>query len=171
MALNVEVMRDQDLRGKRVAVIGTGASAVQLIPAIVDEVAHLTVFQRTPIWCLPKPDRALSPRTRTLLDRLPGAKAATRLLSQTYVEATFPLAAHFHSVVPTAKAGEALARKALKEQVEDPEIRRKLTPQYAVGPSMVSQTSTAASSSACFHFAGSLPASPFASASRAWRRK
>ena len=55
----------QDLRGKRVAVIGTGASAVQVIPAIAHEVEHLTVFQRTPIWCLPKYDAPLSPRVRS----------------------------------------------------------------------------------------------------------
>ena len=48
----------QDLAGKRVAVIGTGASAVQVIPSIAPEVEQLTVFQRTPIWCLPKPDGA-----------------------------------------------------------------------------------------------------------------
>jgi cation diffusion facilitator CzcD-associated flavoprotein CzcO len=122
-----------DLRGKRVAVIGTGASAVQLIPEIAPDVAQLTVFQRTPIWCLPKPDGALSPLARGVLGVVPGAKALTRLLSQTYVEATFPIAAHFHGVVPTAKAGEALARKALAQQVRDPEVRDKLTPRYAVG--------------------------------------
>lgn len=124
---------DLDLRGKRVGVIGTGASAVQLVPAIADEVEQLTVFQRTPIWCLPKPDGALPPALRAVLARVPGAQAVSRLVSQTYVEATFPLAAHFHSLVPTAKAGEFLGRKALKDQVHDPVVREKLTPQYAVG--------------------------------------
>jgi cation diffusion facilitator CzcD-associated flavoprotein CzcO len=124
---------DLDLRGKRVGVIGTGASAVQLIPAIAEEVSQLTVFQRTPIWCLPKPDRALPPALRTALARIPGAKKVSRLASQIYVEATFPLAAHFHTVVPTARAGELLARKALKAQVFDPVVREKLTPKYAVG--------------------------------------
>ena len=56
-----------DLAGKRVAIIGTGASAVQVIPAIAPVVEHLTVFQRTPIWCLPKPDRPLSPLVRRIL--------------------------------------------------------------------------------------------------------
>ncbi len=125
--------QDLDLRGKCVGVIGTGASAVQLVPAIAEDVAHLTVFQRTPIWCLPKPDSALSPAVRAVLGRVPGAKAVSRLISQTYVEATFPLAAHFHTVLPTAKAGELLARRALKEQVHDPVVREKLTPKYAVG--------------------------------------
>jgi cation diffusion facilitator CzcD-associated flavoprotein CzcO len=70
---------------------------------------------------------------RAALARVPGAKNLTRLVSQVYVEATFPLAAHFHTVVPTARAGEMLGRKALKDQVHDPEIREKLTPKYAVG--------------------------------------
>ncbi|MFL6160544.1 MAG: flavin-containing monooxygenase [Marmoricola sp.] len=124
---------DLDLRGKRVGVIGTGASAVQLIPAIADEVEHLTVFQRTAIWCLPKPDSAISGAARTVLARVPGAKALTRLASQTYVELTFPLAAHFHNPLHLATSGEKLARKALKEQVKDPVVREKLTPRYAVG--------------------------------------
>ena len=51
----------QDLAGKRVAIIGTGASAVQVIPEIAPIVEHLTVFQRTPIWCFPKMDVPLSP--------------------------------------------------------------------------------------------------------------
>lgn len=124
---------DLELRGKRVGVIGTGASAVQLIPAIAEEVEHLTVFQRTPIWCLPKPDAALSPTTRAILGKVPGAKQLTRLASQTYVELTFPLAAHFHHPLGLATSGEKLARKALKEQVHDPVLRDKLTPRYAVG--------------------------------------
>ena len=53
----------QDLTGKRVAIIGTGASAVQVIPEIAPIVEHLTVFQRTPIWCFPKFDVPL-PRRR-----------------------------------------------------------------------------------------------------------
>lgn len=124
---------DLDLTGKRVGVIGTGASAVQLIPAIAEEVAHLTVFQRTPIWCLPKPDAALSGTTRAILGKVPGAQLLTRLASQTYVELTFPLAAHFHNPLHLATSGEKLARKALREQVTDPVVREKLTPRYAVG--------------------------------------
>jgi len=124
---------DLDLRGKRVGVIGTGASAVQLIPAIAEEVAHLTVFQRTPIWCLPKPDAALSGATRAILGNVPGAQLLTRLASQTYVELTFPLAAHFHNPLQLATSGTKLGLKALRDQVSDPVIREKLTPKYAVG--------------------------------------
>ena len=67
-----------DLRGKRVGVIGTGASAIQVIPAIAPEVARLTVFQRTPIWCLPKLDAPLSRRARWALRWVPGARLAAR---------------------------------------------------------------------------------------------
>ena len=66
----------KDLRGKRVGIIGTGASAVQIIPAIADEVEHLTVFQRTPIWCLPKPDVKLTSPLQWALGRVPGARDA-----------------------------------------------------------------------------------------------
>jgi cation diffusion facilitator CzcD-associated flavoprotein CzcO len=123
----------QDLRGKRVAVIGTGASAIQVIPSIAPEVEHLTVFQRTPIWCLPKSDGELSPAMHRALRWIPGAKTLTRALSQGFVELTFPLPAHFDGVLPLAKRGEAVARKLLRAQVKDPEIRDKLTPRYGLG--------------------------------------
>jgi cation diffusion facilitator CzcD-associated flavoprotein CzcO len=124
---------DQDLRGKRVAVIGTGASAVQIIPAIAPEVEHLTVFQRTPIWCMPKPDRPLSPRFADALERIPGAQRLARALSQAYVELNFPLPAHFHGVVPLAKGAERIALRNLRCQVSDPVVRDKLTPRYGLG--------------------------------------
>jgi len=123
---------EHDLRGKRVGIIGTGASAVQVIPAIAGEVAHLTVFQRTPIWCLPKIDAPMPRSVRWLTQRVPGGDRAARVVSQTFVELTFPLAAHFHRVVPVGKLGERLARSSLK-QVRDPDVREKLTPKYAVG--------------------------------------
>ena len=122
-----------DLTGKRVAIIGTGASAVQIIPTIAPNVAQLTVFQRTPIWCLPKPDAGLPELVRTGLRMVPGSKAAARLASQSYVEVTFPLAAHFHGYLPTAKAGERLGHLHLRRSVRDPEVRTKLTPEYSLG--------------------------------------
>jgi cation diffusion facilitator CzcD-associated flavoprotein CzcO len=124
---------DLDLTGKRVAIIGTGASAVQVIPSIAPIVERLTVFQRTPIWCLPKPDRALSDRERWLLQHVPGARLLTRLLSQLFVELNFPLAAHFYGVVPLADRGEAIGHGFLRKQVHDPEVRQKLTPGYGLG--------------------------------------
>src|SRR3954470_2961219 len=123
---------DQDLTGKRVAIIGTGASAVQVIPEIAPIVEHLTVFQRTPIWCFPKADVPLSSAARRAM-RLPGAKVVQRLLSQAYVELTFPLAAQYFTFNPMAKRAPKLGKAYLRKQVKDPDVRDKLTPRYAVG--------------------------------------
>ncbi|MBU2698183.1 NAD(P)/FAD-dependent oxidoreductase [Pimelobacter sp. 30-1] len=122
-----------DLTGRRVAVIGTGASAVQAIPHIAEQAAHLTVFQRTPIWCLPKPDVPLPGLARAALRAVPGARRATRLASQTFVEATFPVAAHFAGLVPVASVGERIGHAYLRQAVRDPEVRARLTPAYALG--------------------------------------
>lgn len=123
----------QDLRGKRVAVIGTGASAVQLIPSIAPLVERLVVFQRTPIWCLPKPDARLGRPVRWLLKRLPGARSVARIASHAFVEVNFPLPAHFYGVVPIAAAGERVGRGHLRRQVHDPDVRARLTPHYGLG--------------------------------------
>jgi len=123
---------NQDLTGKRVAVIGTGASAVQVIPEIAPIVKHLTVFQRTPIWCFPKFDVRLPAPARWAM-RLPGGKAVQRLASQAFVEATFPIPAHYFTVFPLAKRMEAAGLAYLRRQVRDPVVREKLTPNYAVG--------------------------------------
>ncbi|OBK91319.1 flavin-containing monooxygenase [Mycolicibacter sinensis] len=122
----------QDLTGKRVAVIGTGASAVQVIPEIAPKVSQLTVFQRTPIWCFPKLDLPLPAPVRWAM-RVPGGKALQRLTSQAYVEATFPIAAQYFTVFPLAKRMEAAGRAYLRRQVRDPVVREQLTPRYAVG--------------------------------------
>ncbi len=121
------------LSGRRVGVIGTGASAVQVIPAIAGEVAALNVFQRTPIWCLPKLDAPLGGRYRAALRWTPGARWAMRMASQAYVELTFPIAAHFAGVVALPAQGERIARRHLARQVRDPGVRDRLTPRYRLG--------------------------------------
>ena len=122
----------QDLTGKRVAIIGTGASAVQVIPEIAPIVKHLTVFQRTPIWCFPKYDVPLPAAARWAM-RVPGGKAVQRALSQAYVEITFPLAAQYFTVNPLAKRMNEVGKAYLRKQVDDPVVRDQLTPRYAVG--------------------------------------
>ncbi|BBZ09784.1 monoxygenase [Mycolicibacterium doricum] len=124
---------EEDLVGKRVAVIGTGASAVQVIPEIAKDVRALTVFQRTPIWCLPKLDFPMPPAARTLLKYAPGGQLAARAASQMFVEATFPVAAHFHTAIPMAALIERAALRFMRSQVTDPVVRDKLTPRYALG--------------------------------------
>ncbi|WP_067702107.1 flavin-containing monooxygenase [Nocardia jejuensis] len=123
---------DVDLRGKRVGIIGTGASAIQIIPEIAERVSELVVFQRTPIWCLPRPDAPLPSAVRMLMG-LPGGQLLTRLASQAFVELTFPLAAHYYGVLPVSKLGERTGLSHLKQQVHDPAVRAKLTPDYALG--------------------------------------
>ena len=122
-----------DLAGKRVGIIGTGASAVQVIPEIAPAVEQLTVFQRTPIWCLPKPDAPLPGLARFGLAKIPLLERAARVASELFVEATFPLPAHFHRVLPLAGGAERIGRDFLRRQVRDPAVRAKLTPGYAVG--------------------------------------
>ena len=122
----------QNLTGKRVAVIGTGASAIQLIPEIAPIVKQLNVFQRTPIWCFPKPDVPISTAARRVM-RIPGGKAVQRLISQAYVELQFPLATHYFTVNPTVKHMDDIGKAVLRKQVHDPDVRDALTPQYAVG--------------------------------------
>src|ERR1700676_1425832 len=75
-----------DLRGKRVAVIGTGASAIQIVPKIAPLAEHVTIFQRTPPWVLPRFDRAIGQRERTLRRRIPGYAWAIRTLLYWFLE-------------------------------------------------------------------------------------
>jgi cation diffusion facilitator CzcD-associated flavoprotein CzcO len=124
---------EQRLSGKRVAVIGTGASAVQLIPAIAPDARHLTVFQRTPIWCLPKLDGPLPRSVRWFMTRVPGGASAARLVSQSFVELIFPLAAHYDRMLRLGTVFESTARKYLRDQVHDAKLREKLTPRYSLG--------------------------------------
>lgn len=122
---------DVDLRGKRVGIIGTGASAVQVVPAIAPEVGQLVVFQRTPIWCLPRPDGPIPAMAQRALRWVPGLDLMVRGASQAFVELTFPLAAQFGG--PIIDRFGATGRRHLERQVKDPLVREQLTPKYAVG--------------------------------------
>lgn len=118
-----------DLAGKRVAVIGTGASAVQFIPQIAPHVSHLAVFQRTPVWVLPKMDRPISPRERALYERVPGAMGAFRNLI--YWRQEFTALGFLHPKL--MKRAEELALRHVRRQISDPALREKVTPRYTLG--------------------------------------
>ncbi|MBV8302291.1 MAG: NAD(P)/FAD-dependent oxidoreductase [Candidatus Dormibacteraeota bacterium] len=121
---------DLDLRGKRVAVVGTGASAVQFVPEIQPQVAQLQLYQRTPAWILPHPNRRLSQLEQTAGGALP----ALRDLRRAGVYAGRELLVLGLTVEPRMMAlGEAAARRHLRRQVADPELRRALTPSYRLG--------------------------------------
>jgi cyclohexanone monooxygenase len=121
-----------DLSDKRVGIIGTGASAVQVIAEITPTLRELKVFQRTPIWCFPKLDVPL-PKPVRWATRIPGGKTVLRLISQTYVEMLFPVLAHYFTLLPIGKRADKIALSYMNRQVHDPELRDKLTPRYAVG--------------------------------------
>ncbi|MGV9408383.1 flavin-containing monooxygenase [Nocardia sp. NPDC003693] len=125
---------DCDLEGKRVAVIGTGASAVQLVPVVAEHAKHLTVFQRRPIYVLPKLDVPIPAPVQRAIEAVPGAQSALRLAFTAQVEVLLvAVAAYGTSVAPLARGLAATSRALLFAQVRDPEIREKLTPDYDFG--------------------------------------
>ncbi|SPM33116.1 Predicted flavoprotein CzcO associated with the cation diffusion facilitator CzcD [Mycobacterium rhizamassiliense] len=114
--------------GDRVASIGTGASAIQYVPAIAPETAHLTVFQRTPIWISPRFDFPFTPEQHAEFERHPAAAQKLRDEAfDAYESSSFDVDAE-----QTREATE-LARSYLMRKVTDPELRAKLTPDYPVG--------------------------------------
>lgn len=129
---------EYDHAGKRVAVIGTGASSVQITPSIAPEVALLEVYQRTPVWCLPKPNPPV-PRSVQGLLAMPGvsklvnglALAGVDLGLRAIVYAPPPLAAR------AIRAADAAARAAygryVASVIDDPELKAALTPSYGPG--------------------------------------
>ncbi len=121
---------DHDLTGERVAVIGTGATSVQLVPEIVDRVAHLDVYQRTPIWVTPKLDGAVPPVVRSAFRRVPLAQSLMRLANNAVLE-LLGAGVLYHRQFPVLiAAAELLARAHLRRQVHDPLLRQELTPDY-----------------------------------------
>lgn len=119
------------LAGKRVGIVGTGASAVQIIPRIVPRVAHLSVFQRSPPWVLPQWDMAYSARERWLFAHLPLAR---RLHRQSIFWRHELLALlGFTRVSALTGHSESAARAYLRAAVKDDALRERLTPRYRLG--------------------------------------
>ena len=130
---------DYDFKGKRVAIIGSGASAAQIIPAIVSDVAQLHVFQRTPHWVMPRHDRVFTPSQRKWLSKHWAYKALrasiywgleTRVVGFKYSQRLLKLFA------------QDKAMRHLKKQINDPELRQKLTPDYTIGCKRIILSST-----------------------------
>jgi len=123
---------DYDLAGRRVAMIGTGASAIQVVPAIVDEVASLAVFQRTPIWLMSKPDAEIGPRLQRLFARLPFLQRLIRWAINVLVELTLgPGFVHYRKFPWLFQRLEKSLIESMRRQVDDPEIQEKLIPRYS----------------------------------------
>ncbi len=121
------------LKGKRVAIIGTGASAVQVVPAIAKEVAHLQVYQRTPIWVLPKHDRQLGKAAKFIFSYIPLSKLTIRFFANIFLELGTYFAVNYQNLGASNKRLEVGLRKYINSQVKDPDLRKKLTPDYGFG--------------------------------------
>ncbi|MFD8495256.1 flavin-containing monooxygenase [Amycolatopsis sp. NPDC059657] len=123
-----------DLTGKRVAVIGTGATAVQLIPELAKVAAEMTVYQRTPIWVSPKPDLAVPSALRRAFAAVPLTQRIARWAGSAILELMMVTGVLHYKQLPAAnRLGERWCRAHLRRQIRDPELRRKLTPRYSFG--------------------------------------
>jgi cation diffusion facilitator CzcD-associated flavoprotein CzcO len=121
---------DVDLSGKRVAVIGTGCSAIQTVPAIQPEVAQLDVYQRSPGWTLPKMDFAYKERTKRLFERFPILQRLDRAAIFAFME----LGALGMTSQPWMLGSfRAVARRQITKAIEDPSLRAKVMPSDEVG--------------------------------------
>jgi cation diffusion facilitator CzcD-associated flavoprotein CzcO len=121
---------DVELGGKRVAVVGTGASAIQFVPAIARSAAQLVVFQRTPPWILPKVDRDIGDVERAIKRLVPGVKELSRVLTYLTFESRalgFVVDRRLMTLL------ERLARWHMKKQVPDRPTRKRWTPTYTPG--------------------------------------
>jgi cation diffusion facilitator CzcD-associated flavoprotein CzcO len=121
---------DVDLAGLRVAVFGTGASAIQFVPEIANTAGHVDVYQRTPPYVLPKNDRPYRGAEQTLYDRVPVARNVDRLRIFLYGE----LLTSGFVLSPKLLAGPMqLWRRQLRSQIADPALRDKCVPDYVMG--------------------------------------
>ncbi len=119
-----------ELPGKRVAVVGTGASAVQFVPKIAPEVERLDLYQRTPPWVIPRDDRAVSPREQRLFGLLP----VTQRLYRYFIYWSMELRALGFVVDPKImRIAADMGRKHIHAQLRDERLRALVTPSYTPG--------------------------------------
>ncbi|MFC6881850.1 MULTISPECIES: flavin-containing monooxygenase [Actinomadura] len=132
-----------DLSGRRVGLIGTGASALQVIPRIAAEVGRLHVYQRTAIWVAPKPDFRVPRPVRRLFRAVPATQRAVRAVTNAVVELFLVTGITQNRRYPfVVRVIERVCRAHLRRQVPDPELRRALTPTYGFGCKRPSMSST-----------------------------
>ncbi|MDX6657606.1 MAG: hypothetical protein QOH62_2399 [Solirubrobacteraceae bacterium] len=121
---------DYDMRGKRVAVIGTGASAVQFVPEIAEQAGRLVIFQRTGNWFLPRKNRPYPAAFRALVKHVPGVQAFRRRFIFNYGESLTLMIRHPRT---WGRLGHARSAAFMRFQLKDPELRRKVWPDYTFG--------------------------------------
>ncbi|WP_280439372.1 flavin-containing monooxygenase [Nocardia cyriacigeorgica] len=121
---------DADLTGKRVAIIGTGASAIQIVPAIAPKVGHLDVYQRTAPWLLPRLDRPYLKAEQLAFKYIPGVQRLSRAAIYAARETQVVGLAKFPALM---QGFELLAKAKLRYEIRDPELRAKVTPDFRIG--------------------------------------
>ncbi|MET8777480.1 NAD(P)/FAD-dependent oxidoreductase [Nocardia sp. NPDC004654] len=121
---------DADLTGKRVAIIGTGASAIQIVPSIAPRVASLDVYQRTAPWLLPRMDRPYLKAERLAFKYLPGVQRLSRAAIYAARETQVVGLAKFPALM---QGFQLLAKAKLQYEIRDPELRKKVTPDFRIG--------------------------------------
>ena len=121
---------DVDLTGKRVAVIGTGASAIQLVPELQKVVGHLDVYQRTPNWIIPRNERRFTAIEKAAFRHVPGLQKAVRAGVYAQLEGRAPAFTRFPQLL---KVVERQCRKNIAKGISDPELVAKVTPSYRAG--------------------------------------
>ncbi|KXP07278.1 NAD(P)/FAD-dependent oxidoreductase [Tsukamurella tyrosinosolvens] len=129
---------DYDFTGKKVAVVGTGASAVQIVPELVKTAASVKVFQRTPGWVLPRINTETGEFTKGLYRSIPGAQQLARAL-WFWGHESVALGVVWNT--PLTRVVEAVSKLHLRLQVRDPWLRRQLTPDFAAGCKRLLMTS------------------------------
>lgn len=126
--------KDYNLNNKNVAVIGTGASSVQLIPNIAPLVNQLYVYQRTPIWIFPKPDAVIPSSVQQLFSKLPFTQNSVRKITDKITETVMLTGVVNYKQLPViVQSLEAMCLRYLKSQVPNEALRKKLTPNYGFG--------------------------------------
>jgi cation diffusion facilitator CzcD-associated flavoprotein CzcO len=121
---------DYDLVGKRVAVVGTGASAIQFVPEIAKQVRQLDVYQRTPPWMLPRKNPTYTRLQRLWFERVPGAHALRRLYLYAWLEWVIAGLTRF---APIRWWLQAWSGSFMRGQVKDKRLRKKIWPKYPLG--------------------------------------
>ncbi|GIZ98006.1 MULTISPECIES: flavin-containing monooxygenase [Tsukamurella] len=129
---------DYDFTGKKVAVVGTGASAVQIVPEVVRSAASVKVFQRTPGWVLPRINTETGEFTKRIYRSIPGAQQLARAL-WFWGHESVALGVVWNT--PLTRVVEAVSKLHLRSQVKDPWLRRQLTPDFAAGCKRLLMTS------------------------------
>jgi cation diffusion facilitator CzcD-associated flavoprotein CzcO len=121
---------DADIHGRTIAVVGSGASAVQLVPHLVRDSERVVLFQRSPNYLLPKPDMPYKAWHAGLFHRVPVTQRLERGGIWAFME---QFARGLDAMSPVGRINRVVALRHLHSQVEDPELRAKLTPDYQIG--------------------------------------